>query len=122
MIARTARGWAGPVVWEDVGTRSLRLLVSGGGCEAVAAAALSQVSTARGPVPYAALGGPAVRGTGRNSQGAISGRSVMAMAMDNRSEVREFLASRRAKITPEQVGLPTFGGSRRVKGLRRGEV
>jgi transcriptional regulator with XRE-family HTH domain len=44
------------------------------------------------------------------------------MAMDNRSEVREFLASRRAKLTPEQVGLPTFGGSRRVKGLRRGEV
>ena len=42
--------------------------------------------------------------------------------MDNRSEVREFLTSRRAKVTPEQVGLPTFGGSRRVKGLRRGEV
>jgi transcriptional regulator with XRE-family HTH domain len=42
--------------------------------------------------------------------------------MDNRSEVREFLTSRRAKITPTQAGLPTFAGSRRVKGLRRGEV
>jgi transcriptional regulator with XRE-family HTH domain len=41
--------------------------------------------------------------------------------MDNRSEVREFLSSRRAKITPEQAGLPAFG-SRRVAGLRRGEV
>ncbi|MEU9070167.1 helix-turn-helix transcriptional regulator [Streptomyces sp. NPDC048306] len=41
--------------------------------------------------------------------------------MDNRSEVREFLTSRRAKITPQQAGLPA-GGRRRVKGLRREEV
>jgi transcriptional regulator with XRE-family HTH domain len=42
--------------------------------------------------------------------------------MDNRAEIREFLASRRARITPEQAGLPAFGGNRRVKGLRREEV
>src|ERR1700759_2590403 len=42
--------------------------------------------------------------------------------MDNRAEVREFLASRRARITPGQAGLPAYGGNRRVKGLRRGEV
>jgi transcriptional regulator with XRE-family HTH domain len=42
--------------------------------------------------------------------------------MDNRSEIREFLASRRAKLTPEQAGLPRFGGIRRVPGLRREEV
>jgi transcriptional regulator with XRE-family HTH domain len=36
--------------------------------------------------------------------------------------MREFLRSRRAKITPDQAGLPTFGGSRRVPGLRREEV
>ncbi|HEV7824068.1 MAG TPA: helix-turn-helix transcriptional regulator [Mycobacteriales bacterium] len=42
--------------------------------------------------------------------------------MDNRSEVRDFLASRRAKITPERAGLPMFGGHRRVPGLRREEV
>ncbi|MGO4385135.1 helix-turn-helix domain-containing protein [Specibacter sp. RAF43] len=42
--------------------------------------------------------------------------------MDNRSEIREFLASRRARLTPEQAGLPTFGGIRRVPGLRREEV
>ena len=42
--------------------------------------------------------------------------------MDARSEVREFLTSRRAKITPEQAGLRTFGGTRRVPGLRREEV
>src|SRR5947199_5174424 len=41
--------------------------------------------------------------------------------MDNRTEIREFLASRRARITPEQRGLASHG-SRRVPGLRRGEV
>ncbi|RVX42684.1 transcriptional regulator with XRE-family HTH domain [Nonomuraea polychroma] len=41
--------------------------------------------------------------------------------MDNRKEVREFLVSRRAKITPEQAGLPS-GRNRRVPGLRRSEV
>ncbi|MBZ4019484.1 helix-turn-helix transcriptional regulator [Streptomyces purpurogeneiscleroticus] len=40
---------------------------------------------------------------------------------DNRTDIRDFLASRRAKITPEQVGLPT-SGRRRVPGLRREEV
>ncbi|XAS64160.1 helix-turn-helix transcriptional regulator [Micrococcaceae bacterium Sec5.8] len=42
--------------------------------------------------------------------------------MDNQSETRDFLATRRAKITPEQAGLPVSGGNRRVPGLRRGEV
>jgi transcriptional regulator with XRE-family HTH domain len=42
-------------------------------------------------------------------------------AVDNRAEVREFLLSRRAKVTPEQAGLPTYG-RRRVPGLRRSEV
>ena len=41
--------------------------------------------------------------------------------MDNRAEVREFLMSRRAKISPETAGLPA-GGNRRVPGLRRNEV
>ncbi|MEO6085920.1 MAG: helix-turn-helix transcriptional regulator [Umezawaea sp.] len=42
--------------------------------------------------------------------------------IDPRAEVREFLSSRRARITPEQAGLPAYGGNRRVKGLRREEV
>jgi transcriptional regulator with XRE-family HTH domain len=42
--------------------------------------------------------------------------------MDPRSDIREFLVSRRARITPEQVGLPAYGSNRRVKGLRREEV
>ena len=41
--------------------------------------------------------------------------------MDPAKDIAEFLASRRAKVTPEQVGLPTYG-ARRVKGLRREEV
>ncbi|MFC4562385.1 helix-turn-helix transcriptional regulator [Nocardiopsis mangrovi] len=41
---------------------------------------------------------------------------------DHRAEIREFLSSRRARITPEQAGLPAYGGNRRVAGLRREEV
>lgn len=41
--------------------------------------------------------------------------------MDPRSEIREFLTSRRAKITPERAGLTSYG-PRRVPGLRREEV
>src|SRR5690242_7504738 len=42
--------------------------------------------------------------------------------MDLRKDIREFLSSRRARIAPEQAGLPAYGGNRRVKGLRREEV
>jgi transcriptional regulator with XRE-family HTH domain len=42
--------------------------------------------------------------------------------VDNRNEVRDFLATRRARITPEQAGLLMYGGHRRVSGLRREEV
>jgi hypothetical protein len=38
--------------------------------------------------------------------------------VDNRAEVREFLISRRAKITPRQAGLPDIS-ARKVPGLRR---
>jgi transcriptional regulator with XRE-family HTH domain len=42
---------------------------------------------------------------------------------DVRAQIREFLSTRRARITPEQAGLPTYGGDRRrVPGLRRSEV
>ena len=44
------------------------------------------------------------------------------MSVDTRSEIREFLTSRRARITPDQVGLPIYGDNRRVPGLRREEV
>lgn len=43
------------------------------------------------------------------------------MSID-RTEVRDFLVSRRAKITPQQAGLTIYGGNRRVPGLRREEV
>ena len=42
--------------------------------------------------------------------------------MDNRADVRQFLATRRAAITPEQAGLSLYGRNRRVTGLRREEV
>jgi transcriptional regulator with XRE-family HTH domain len=47
----------------------------------------------------------------------------MTMTNTDRSrEIREFLASRRARITPDQAGLPVYGANRRVEGLRREEV
>jgi transcriptional regulator with XRE-family HTH domain len=42
--------------------------------------------------------------------------------VDSRREIREFLTSRRARITPEQAGVPAYGSNRRVTGLRREEV
>ncbi|RBY75657.1 transcriptional regulator [Blastococcus sp. TF02-09] len=41
--------------------------------------------------------------------------------MDAAADIAEFLASRRARITPEQAGLPSYG-QRRVPGLRREEL
>lgn len=42
--------------------------------------------------------------------------------MDNRTDVRDFLVSRRGRITPEMAGLTVYGGYRRVPGLRREEA
>jgi transcriptional regulator with XRE-family HTH domain len=44
------------------------------------------------------------------------------VVVDNRNEIRQFLTSRRARITPDQAGLPVYGANRRVPGLRREEV
>jgi Helix-turn-helix. len=41
---------------------------------------------------------------------------------DAKAEVRDFLASRRARVSPAQAGLPSYGERRRVPGLRREEV
>src|SRR3954447_20708812 len=59
-------------------------------------------------------------GTGRDPLTAADGPSLVVV--DTRQDLREFLASRRARITPQQAGLPTYGGHRRVKGLRREEL
>jgi transcriptional regulator with XRE-family HTH domain len=42
--------------------------------------------------------------------------------VDTRAEIRDFLTSRRARLTPQQAGLPAYGGARRVPGLRRSEL
>jgi transcriptional regulator with XRE-family HTH domain len=63
---------------------------------------------------------PVDPGTDRTSHHAAGGPSIVLV--DNRNEIRQFLTSRRARITPEQAGLPAYGGNRRVPGLRREEV
>ena len=40
----------------------------------------------------------------------------------HRDEVRDFLTSRRSRLSPDQAGLPIYGANRRVPGLRRDEV
>lgn len=57
--------------------------------------------------------------TGRAPHGGT--RAPTVVGMDNRADVREFLMTRRAKVTPEQAGVVTHG-QRRVPGLRRSEV
>ncbi len=52
-------------------------------------------------------------------RGAATG--VRFLVVDATSDIADFLLSRRARITPEQAGLPTYG-KRRVPGLRREEV
>lgn len=47
----------------------------------------------------------------------------MAATNDStRNDLKEFLTTRRARLTPEQAGLPVYGDNRRVTGLRREEV
>ena len=74
-------------------------------------------------------GSPCVRGypeggPHRVSHAESGGPKFVVMADNHqlRAEIREFLVSRRARITPEQAGLRVFGTSRRVAGLRREEV
>jgi transcriptional regulator with XRE-family HTH domain len=65
-----------------------------------------------------------VRGTARDSLPGtgLPNLANVASMTDIRGEIREFLTTRRAKITPEQAGLPRYGGRRRVTGLRRDEA
>jgi transcriptional regulator with XRE-family HTH domain len=60
---------------------------------------------------------------GNASTSLAAGLAHTVVVMDNRAQVREFLVSRRKRISPAQAGLPAYGGgNRRVKGLRREEV
>jgi transcriptional regulator with XRE-family HTH domain len=62
---------------------------------------------------------PVDRATDSVSQRRTS-RSTLDL-VETKQEIRDFLTSRRARITPEQAGLNSYG-SRRVLGLRREEV
>src|ERR1700733_10965568 len=62
---------------------------------------------------------PVEGGTGRVSQQPGPGSTLVLV--ETKQEIQEFLTSRRAAITPEQAGVPSYG-PRRVPGLRREEV
>src|SRR3954447_27030667 len=72
--------------------------------------------------------GPSERGTDKAPQRGRARSTVVTEAdrgktktVDAANDIAEFLTTRRAKITPEQAGLPSYG-KRRVPGLRREEV
>ncbi|WP_443333623.1 MmyB family transcriptional regulator [Streptomyces sp. CB00455] len=75
------------------------------------------------PPPPRAREPALIGGTSSTPLPTASGRSAKTMErrLDNRADIRDFLARRRAQLTPERVGLPT-SGRRRVPGLRREEV
>lgn len=63
----------------------------------------------------------AVPGTDRTPHTPRGGPNLECVG--TKEDIREFLSTRRAKITPERAGLPAYGtGHRRVPGLRREEV
>src|SRR2546423_4813461 len=68
---------------------------------------------------YRDAGRPCERGTHRAPLSRSDGGMLTPVSAAN--DIAEFLTSRRARVTPEQVGLPTYG-PRRVQGLRREEV
>lgn len=49
-------------------------------------------------------------------------RRATVDAMDLDPDVRQFLTESRARLSPEEAGVPMYGGERRVRGLRREEV
>ncbi len=65
------------------------------------------------------MGAPVERATRSDSQARVAGSTLRFV--DNKQEIREFLTSRRGRITPGQAGLTAYG-ARRVPGLRREEV
>ncbi len=62
----------------------------------------------------------AYRGTGCIPLVEKSRRTLERMSTSD--DLRDFLTSRRARLSPQEAGLPDYGGRRRVPGLRREEV
>src|SRR6267154_6241498 len=60
-------------------------------------------------------GGRVVPGHDRTPLPQGASRNVGSVT-SNRADVRDFLVTRRAKITPQQAGLTIYGGNRRVPG------
>lgn len=91
-------------------------------------ATVSEGRQALGGVEAAPLTGPGRagdRGCGDAGTSRTSHAGPMTPtvgSVSNHHDIRDFLTSRRARITPQQAGLTAFGTNRRVPGLRREEV
>lgn len=83
------------------------------------------LSRVRNPNRQAAGGTQRIPGTSEPGNGRPShpyGGAPTVEGVNRSSEIREFLLSRRVRITPQQAGLLAYGSNRRVTGLRREEV
>jgi transcriptional regulator with XRE-family HTH domain len=72
------------------------------------------------PTPDRSLEGTRDRGIASTSLTLFGAGTVDGVS--NADEIREFLTTWRAKVTPDRAGLPRYGRQRRVPGLRREEV
>ncbi|MEU8792891.1 helix-turn-helix transcriptional regulator [Streptomyces sp. NPDC048643] len=57
-----------------------------------------------------------------DEQPSVGSAGEAGMPLDRRAELSEFLRTRRARLKPQDVGMPDFGRHRRVPGLRREEL
>ena len=83
----------------------------------------SRVGKVGAPVRGVPTRTPKSERTARRVEAMTEGNDHRDLRGDVRAQIREFLSTRRARISPEQAGLPVYGGDRRrVPGLRRSEV
>ncbi|MFG2437106.1 helix-turn-helix domain-containing protein [Streptomyces sp. NPDC048508] len=57
-----------------------------------------------------------------DEQPSVGSAGEAGLPLDRRAELSEFLRTRRARLKPQDVGMPDFGRHRRVPGLRREEL
>ncbi|MER5659194.1 helix-turn-helix domain-containing protein [Streptomyces sp. NPDC102256] len=57
-----------------------------------------------------------------DEQPSVGSAGEAGLPLDRRAELSEFLRTRRARLKPQDVGMPEFGRHRRVPGLRREEL
>src|SRR4051794_15242136 len=109
-VSRLSTTASGPPTARSRGTGLVTVVVMGGTLPSFHGSLRCRAGTSEETPPRARLAGPPLPGSGRPPLRRCGRRSVDVV--DNRTEVREFLTTRRAKITPDQAGVPLYGQRR----------